>query len=101
MCREKQRLFESISLSANAVVELVDHALGKTQGHIQKVFKIWGVFSCKSQQHRYCEVCCFDPRVSDEFQVTDELILLDPSKRKARTEFVCQLLVLLNRLMLC
>jgi hypothetical protein len=47
LCSEKQRLFETISLSANTLAELVDQAVGKTQGQLQKVFQIWGVFSCK------------------------------------------------------
>jgi hypothetical protein len=47
LCREKQRLFETISLSANSVAEFVNHLVGNTQGQLQKVYQFCGAFSCK------------------------------------------------------
>jgi len=45
--REKQRLFETFSLSANSVAEFVNHLVDNTQGQLQKVYQIRGAFSCK------------------------------------------------------
>jgi hypothetical protein len=47
------------------------------------------------QELLYYENCSFVPRVNDDFQFTQELVVLDPSKSKVRMEFVCQLFVLL------
>jgi hypothetical protein len=37
----------------------------------------------------------------DEFEVTEWFIVLDPIEREVRMEFVCQLLVLLDKSVLC
>jgi hypothetical protein len=42
LCSEKQRVFETVGLSANRVAEFQDHPVGNEYDHIQKLYQFCG-----------------------------------------------------------